>query len=182
MTQMLDQKIFFNDLLDRANSKSKITKEIHISELNRLSKFLSHHKKTDLISISASYSLNDRMNPNLEGTIDSTLTLACQRCLGDLQWCHSINFIIDFTKHQVNEKQMLSDIDTISVDDEGISISDLLQDEILSTIPLSIMHKNVELCENIDKLSMFLRSSDKNKVDKNKPFSDLSELLSKDSN
>ena len=77
---------------------------------------------------------------------------------------------------------MLSDIDTISVDDEGISISDLLQDEILSTIPLSIMHKNVELCENIDKLSMFLRSSDENKVDKNKPFSDLSELLSKDSN
>ena len=44
------------------------------------------------------------------------------------------------------------------------------------------MHKNVELCENIDKLSMFLRSSDENKVDKSKPFSDLSELLSKDSN
>ena len=27
---------------------------------------------------------------------------------------------------------------------------------------MSIMHKNIELCENIDKLGMFLRSSDEN--------------------
>jgi hypothetical protein len=47
---------------------------------------------------------------------------------------------------------------------------------------MSIMHKNIELCENIDKLGMFLRSSDENTEKKNKPFSDLSEILGKDSN
>jgi len=57
-----------------------------------------------------------------------------------------------------------------------------LEGEVLSSIPMSIMHKNIELCENIDKLGMFLRSSDENTEKKNKPFSDLSEILGKDSN
>ena len=59
---------------------------------------------------------------------------------------------------------------------------DILEDEVLTSIPMSIMHKNIELCENIDKLSMFLRSSDKKSVKKNKPFSDLSEIMGKDDN
>ena len=40
----------------------------------------------------------------------------------------------------------------------------------------------IDICENIDKLGMFLRSSDENTEKKNKPFSDLSEILGKDSN
>jgi uncharacterized metal-binding protein YceD (DUF177 family) len=59
---------------------------------------------------------------------------------------------------------------------------DLLEDEVLTSIPMSIMHKNIELCENIDKLSMFLRSSDEKTVKKNKPFTDLSEIMGKDDN
>ena len=75
-----------------------------------------------------------------------------------------------------------NNIEYISINEEGIVLLDLLEGEVLSSIPMSIMHKNIELCENIDKLGMFLRSSDENTEKKNKPFSDLSEILGKDSN
>ena len=75
-----------------------------------------------------------------------------------------------------------SNVDCISINDEGIVLLDLLEGEVLSSIPMSIMHKNIELCENIDKLGMFLGSSDKETAKKNKPFSDLSEIMGKDGN
>ena len=49
-------------------------------------------------------------------------------------------------------------------------------------MPMSVMHKSIELCENIDTLSMFLSTSlDKTKEEsKNKPFSGLSDMMNKD--
>ena len=75
-----------------------------------------------------------------------------------------------------------SQIDKIEIGDEGISIQKIVEDEILSTMPMSVMHKSIELCENIDTLSMFLSTSlDKTKEEsKNKPFSELSDMMNKD--
>ena len=88
---------------------------------------------------------------------------------------------VDFIK-EAGFQTGQNNVDYISINDDGIILLDLLEDEVLSSIPMSIMHKNIELCENIDKLGMFLRSSDEKTETKNKPFSDLSEILGKDGN
>ncbi|GIS40933.1 MAG: hypothetical protein Ct9H90mP13_07790 [Pseudomonadota bacterium] len=75
-----------------------------------------------------------------------------------------------------------NNIEYISINEEGIVLWIYWKGSSFFKFPLSIMHKNIELCENIDKLGMFLRSSDENTEKKNKPFSDLSEILGKDSN
>jgi len=107
--------------------------------------------------------------------------LTCQRCLGSLYWNETIDYSVDFIK-EAGFQTGQNNVDYISINDDGIILLDLLEDEILSSIPMSIMHKNIELCENIDKLGMFLRSSDEKTETKNKPFSDLSEILGKDGN
>ena len=98
-----------------------------------------------------------------------------------LKWSEKIEYSINFING--SEAQEIRDnVDYISLNDEGITLLDILEDEVLTSIPMSIMHKNIELCENIDKLGMFLGSSDEKTEKKNKPFSDLSEILGKDGN
>ena len=177
---MLHQKLFFKDLLDHSNSKSNISENLDVKLMPRLSEIIENDKGSN-ISISAKLQLNDQLNPSLSGEINANLSLICQRCLGALNWNETILVSIDFMKEAEN-KAVQSNVDCISINDEGIVLLDLLEGEVLSSIPMSIMHKNIELCENIDKLGMFLGSSDKETAKKNKPFSDLSEIMGKDGN
>ena len=176
---MLHQKLFFKDLLDYSTSKSNLSKKLDVKQMPRLSEIISLDNDSSTVSISATLKLNDQLNPSISGEIIASLSLICQRCLGSLNWNETIEYSVDFIK-EADPHTGKNNIDYISINDEGIILLDLLEDEVLSSLPMSIMHKNIELCENIDKLSMFLGSSDENTEKKNKPFSDLSEILGKD--
>ena len=178
---MLHQKLFFKDLLDYSTSKSNLSKKIDVKQMPRLSEIISLDNDSSTVSISATLKLNDQLNPSISGEIIASLSLICQRCLGSLNWNETIEYSVDFIK-EADPHTGKNNIDYISINDEGIILLDLLEDEVLSSLPMSIMHKNIELCENIDKLSMFLGSSDEETEKKNKPFSDLSEILGKDGN
>ena len=178
---MLHQKLFFKDLLDYSTSKSNLSKKLDVKQMPRLSEIISLDNDSSTVSISATLKLNDQLNPSISGEIIASLSLICQRCLGSLNWNETIEYSVDFIK-EADPHTGKNNIDYISINDEGIILLDLLEDEVLSSLPMSIMHKNIELCENIDKLSMFLRSSDEKTEKKNKPFSDLSEILGKDGN
>ena len=178
---MLHQKLFFKDLLDHSSSKLELSETLETRMMPRLSKMINHDDQTGRILINALLKLNDQLNPSISGEIEADLTLTCQRCLGHIEWSEKIEYSINFING--SEAQEIRDnVDYISINDEGITLLDILEDEVLTSIPMSIMHKNIELCENIDKLSMFLRSSDKKPVEKNKPLSDLSEIMGKDDN
>ena len=121
------------------------------------------------------------MLPVLKGNIGLNLGLSCQRCLGQLNWTNKIALYIEFEDSFSQETKHHSQIDKIEIDGEGISIEKIIEDEILSIMPMSIMHKSVELCENNDTVGMFLTtSSDKIKdKTKNTPFANLSDLIKK---
>jgi len=72
-----------------------------------------------------------------------------------------------------------SSVNTIVVNSDGLSIEKIVEDEVLSMIPLSLMHNKVALCENNDTLGLFLAVSNKSNGSdqKNKPFSGLDKLL-----
>ena len=86
---------------------------------------------------------------------------------------------LSIADHSSPVKTKQSAINSIIVDYNGVSIEKIVEDEILSMIPMSLMHKTVALCENNDTLSMFLAASDESNDDqkKNKPFAELSKLL-----
>ena len=108
-----------------------------------------------------------------------SLTMPCQRCLGPIEWQAetSIDFLIIESLDQ--NKTGPFAVNTITVDSDGLSIEKIVEDEILSMIPMSLMHNKVALCENNDTLSLFLAVSNQSdgKNQKNKPFSGLDQLL-----
>ena len=103
----------------------------------------------------------------------------CQRCLGPIEWQAEISIDFLVIESMSQNKTGPSSVNTITVDSDGLSIEKIVEDEILVMIPMSITHNKVALCENNDTLSLFLavnnQSDDKNQ--KNKPFSELDQLL-----
>ena len=69
-----------------------------------------------------------------------TLTLECQRCLSSIEWINELN--IDCEVINENDTSITSEthVNRITIDQEGISIENISEVEILCVIPMSIMH------------------------------------------
>ena len=147
----------------------------------RLSHFLIDDKQTNgnQISINLEFFTEQSIYPKIKGRILMLLTMQCQRCLGPVEWEAetSINLLIIESLNQ--SKAGPSSVNTISVNSDGLSIEKIVEDEILSMIPMSLMHNKVALCENNDTVGLFLAESNESNDNhqKNKPFSELEKLL-----
>ena len=147
----------------------------------RLSHFLIDDNQMDgnQISINLEFFTEQSIYPKIKGSISTSLTMQCQRCLGPVEWDAetSINLLIIEPLSQ--SKTGPSSVNIITVNSDGLSIEKIVEDEILSMIPMSLMHNKVALCENNDTLSLFLAESDESNDNhqKNKPFSELEKLL-----
>ena len=147
----------------------------------RLSHFLIDDKQTNgnQISINLEFFTEQSIYPKINGSISASLMMQCQRCLGPVEWEAetSINLLIIESLSQ--NKAGPSSVNTITVNSDGLSIEKIVEDEILSMIPMSLMHNKVALCENNDTLGLFLAVSNKSNGSdqKNKPFSGLDKLL-----
>ena len=147
----------------------------------RLSHYLMNDNQEYLnqISIHLEFFTEQSIYTKIRGSISSSLTMHCQRCLGPIEWHAetSIDFLVIESMGQ--NKSGPSSVNTITLDSDGLSIEKIVEDEILAMIPMSIMHNKVALCENNDTLSLFLAVNNQTdgKSQKNKPFSGLDQLL-----
>ncbi len=180
---MFKQIFSFKEILDLSQKKANLTKVYSTKLHSRLNETLveDNDEHTNEISINMQFSQDLSLQPLLEGKVTVNLSLKCQRCLRPINWQDKIIISIGFNEDESEQANNQSQVDKIEIGDEGISIQKIVEDEILSTMPMSVMHKSIELCENIDTLGMFLSTSlDKAKEEsKNKPFSELSNMMKK---
>ena len=181
---MFKQIFSFKEIFDLSQKKANLIKDYPANLHIRLSEMLvnDNDKQINAISINMQFSQDSSLQPLLEGEVIVNLRLKCQRCLGPIHWQDKIIISVGFDEDNNEQANNQSQIDKIEIEDEGISIKKIVEDEILSTMPMSVMHKSIELCENIDTLGMFLSTTlDKTKEEsKNKPFSGLSDMMNKD--
>ncbi len=180
---MFKQILSYKEILDLSIKRANLRETFSASKLTRVSEMLNDSVDGELnvVGVDCLFIQNEALLPALKGNIDLNLDLSCQRCLGRLSWINRISFYIEFVDMHLEETNYHSQIDKIEIDDNGISIEKIIEDEILSIIPMSIMHKSVELCENKDTVGMFLTTSSDNMKDetKNTPFANLSDLIKK---
>ena len=178
---MFKNTLNIKDFSDLSRKNYAINHVIPAITFPRLPRFLIDDNQTDgnQVSINLKIFTEQSIDPKIKGSISASLTMPCQRCLGPIEWQAetSIDFLIIESLDQ--NKTGLSSVNTIVVDSDGLSIEKIVEDEVLSMIPLSLMHNKVALCENNDTLGLFLAASNKSKGNqqKNKPFSELGKLL-----
>ena len=182
---MFKQIFSFKEIFDLSQKKANLIKLYPANSHTRLSEMLikDNNEQTNEISINMQFSQNSSLQPFMEGEVTINLSLKCQRCLRPINWQDKIIISIGFNEDEDEQVNNQSQVDKIEIGDEGISIQKIVEDEILSTMPMAVMHKSIELCENTDTLGMFLSTSlDKAKEDtKYKPFSELSDRMKKKS-
>ena len=147
----------------------------------RIPHFLIDDEQTNgnQISINLEFFTDQSIYPKIVGSISTALTMQCQRCLGPIEWEAETSIDLLLIESLSQSKTGPSSVNTIAVNSDGLSIEKIVEDEILSMIPMSLMHNKVALCENNDTLGLFLVASEKSErsEQKNKPFSGLKKLL-----
>ena len=178
---MFKNTLNIKDFSDLSRKNYVFEQVISAITFPRLPRFLidDNQKDGNQILIHLEFLTEQSIYPEIKGSISTSLTMHCQRCLGPIEWQAetSINFLIIESMSQ--SKTGLSSVNTIVVDSDGLSIEKIVEDEVLSMIPMSLMHNKVALCENNDTVGLFLGVSNKSNDNhqKTKPFSGLDKLL-----
>lgn len=111
----------------------------------------------------------------LNGTISATLVLQCQRCMAEMSWPvdHSFKLGVIETDYEVDK--LPDDIEPLLTGDQPITVSEVVEDELLLALPIVPMHDDVD-CE-MNKTNMSSGSEMAEVAeDRPNPFSVLSTL------
>lgn len=115
--------------------------EIGLSELSRLSDLL-HPEQPDLddrtIKVSFEFVRDEYDSPMITGQLDTSLKLECQRCLQPLEVpiVQEFRLLIDAS----DELLRASSLDTLYSEAGCIDINAVVEDEIILSIPLVVLH------------------------------------------
>jgi len=178
---MFKNTLNIKDFFDLARKNYIFDHVIPAITFPRLSHFLIDHNQTggNKILINLEFFTEKSIYPKIKGSISTSLTMQCQRCLGPVEWEAKTSISLLIIEPLSQSKTGPSSVNIITVNSDGLSIEKIVEDEILSMIPMSLMHNKVALCENNDTLSLFLAESNESNDNhqKNKPFSELEKLL-----
>ena len=178
---MFKKNLKLKEFADFASKNYVLNLTIPAVEFSRLSDLILNDGglEENHVSINLEFFTEQNDAPKLKGKIFSLLMLRCFRCFGPVGWQKEILIDLSIVDQSNQVKIRQSAINSINVGYDGVSIEKIVEDEILSMIPMSLMHKTVALCDNNDTLSMFLDVNGESEGDqkKNKPFAGLSKLL-----
>jgi uncharacterized protein len=117
--------------------------------------------------------------PEIGGNLHVALDLICQRCLGDLRWDAELPLQLVVVDSEAAADELAEPFDSVVADEHGISLLTIVEDELLSSLPLAPMHIDVKICERegVRWITETETEPDESGEDSNRPFADLKDLL-----
>ena len=136
---MLNRLPEFIEPLNLADKRGSLKGQLPISSLKRLSELL--YSDEGFVTVSLFFNRQGRL-PIIAGTIEAELQLKCQNCLEALTWSvnHSVNLAIVSSIDQVN--RLSEDFDPLLLEQESMLVKDLVEDEILLSLPVYPKHQH----------------------------------------
>ena len=119
--------------------------------------------------------------PEISGHIGGKLDIRCQRCLGSMEWQVDIDFHLVVIESEDDFDQVAEPFDTLVADEHGICLKEVVEDEVLASLPLAPMHASGETCEPEGEVTLKVTSEDAvaetAEPETNKPFGNLAALM-----
>lgn len=109
----------------------------------------------------------------MEGRIEGTLHLTCQRCLGLLLWPVTLDFRLALVQGEAEAERVAGEYDPLLLDDERVSVRSLIEDEVLLALPDFPQHDAHESCSLPDYRQEELNTTESEKPN---PFAVLEKL------
>lgn len=76
----------------------------------------------------------------LRGKLHAEVAVICQRCMQPMRLPLEANVNLGFVRGDAEEEQLSSDLEPLRVDSEQMDLADILEDELLLSLPIIAMH------------------------------------------
>jgi len=168
---MLDRLPVHIDPVSFAERGTHLSGKIKTSELSRLSEIL--FDNSGEIEINFSFDKEGRV-PTIVGEIKANLSLECQSCAKQfvLPVDKQIKLGVVLTLEQAD--RLASDCEPLMLQENKISLNELVEDEVLLALPDFPKHSYV--CIEQNEVEEFVEEVESESVESNNPFSVLAKL------
>ena len=131
--------LFFNNL-EIARKEDQLTGEIDLASLERLSAMVVNEgDKPEKIHYQLSGSQNKFHLPSLHLSIDTVLTVKCQRCLESMSLALSLRYNYLLSESEPEEFDGDQEVDWLEISPK-MNLNNLIEDELLIAIPFAPVH------------------------------------------
>lgn len=136
---MLNRLPEFIDPISLAEKHGALKGQLEISSLPRLSDLL--YNNEGLVTIDLFFNREGRLSV-VAGTIQADLQLKCQNCLDAVAWTvnHTVNLAVVNSIDAVN--RLSENYDPLLLEQDIIQLRDLVEDEILLSLPIYPKHQH----------------------------------------
>ncbi len=116
--------------------------------------------------------------PTIKGTLDTTISLQCQRCLGLYNFEINSEFEVVLITTDAEAERLQDSYDTWLVENDKIFIKDFVEDELLLSLPAIAKHEDCELNEAAKFVAFDVNSIEiKQMEQKDNPFAVLKDIF-----
>jgi uncharacterized protein len=127
--------------------------------------------------------------PELRCHAQGLLKLTCQRCLGMMDWPLDLRFSLAVLDNEADAERFEDPFDTVLADVQGVRIADIVEDEILGSLPLAPRHDiddcDAEVAAAVSVPGNVITASEAAEAmaegDVQRPFADLAAMLGRKS-
>jgi uncharacterized protein len=159
--------------IDRlADGQADVDFAVPLAELPRL--------RSKLESVSGNVSgrvhfMRESGVPVAELTLNGTATLDCQRCLGSMSVAVESAVRVGLVATEADVSRVPEDLEPVLAPDGRISIGEIVEEELLLTLPIVPLHENLGECTVAPSAPLVAEDAPEGATQK--PFERLSELL-----
>ncbi|WP_172597654.1 YceD family protein [Sulfuriflexus mobilis] len=98
------------------------------------------------VEVELSFAINDRHVPCVRGHLRTAVGLQCQRCMQEMSWPVDNQFELLIVESEAEAEQLGEECEVLLLDEQLISLSDLVEDEILLSLPIVPKHQAGTAC------------------------------------
>jgi len=176
---MLADHIGVTQLRDLASRSEHLSETLSVSEMRRLAGLLYPGPQLEdpTLDLRIEFLGGVQGFPELKGHLKGKLSLLCQRCLGGFTWEVDEDFRLIVIDSEEDFDEVIEPFDAVVAGEHGICLTEIVEDEILGSLPLAPMHGTRDDCKLIAEIEISDQDAIAPEVETNKPFGALADLM-----
>jgi uncharacterized protein len=112
--------------------------------------------------------------PCVDIKLDGQLNLECQRCLRAYGFPVNLESRLTILSSDEQSSQIVEPFDSVVMTTEGLNLATIIEDEILSALPMAPIHESIADCTGIGDASYETKNE---AVKPNRPFANLASIM-----
>ncbi|MEE9343349.1 MAG: YceD family protein [Gammaproteobacteria bacterium] len=119
--------------------------KLRLSEFARLPGLL--EESTGHVDVRLVFEIDSRQLPVMRGSVSGKIALVCQRCMDQMSFDLDVSFLLALMTSANETTELPEGYESLLISGESVALSDLIEDEIILSLPLISAHPDEEQCQ-----------------------------------